>query len=55
MRSRGLVSSMYRAARTANTVSAIASGNPRRMGRRAGNIIVGRSLARAGFWRMLFG
>jgi hypothetical protein len=54
MRSRGLVSSLYRAARTANTISAIASGNPGRMSRRAGNIIIGRSLARAGFWRALW-
>jgi hypothetical protein len=34
MRSRGLVSSMYRAARLANDVSALASGNPNRIARR---------------------
>jgi hypothetical protein len=54
MRSRGLVSTLYRAARTANTISALSSGNPRRMSRRASNIIIGRSLARAGVWRSLW-
>jgi len=54
MRSRGLVSSLYRVARTANTISAMSSGNPGRMGRRASNIIIGRSLARAGVWRALW-
>jgi hypothetical protein len=46
---------MYRAARIANDVSAIASGNPHRIARRARNRIVGRALARAGVWRMLWG
>ena len=46
---------MYRAARMANDVSAIASGNPQRVARRARNRIVGRALARAGVWRMLWG
>lgn len=54
MRSRGLVSSLYRVARTANTVSALTSGNPSRMSRRAGNIILGRALGRAGLWRGLW-
>ena len=54
MRSRGLVSSLYKVARTANTMSAVASGNPRRMSRRASNVIIGRSLARAGVWKALW-
>ena len=54
MRRRGLVSSMYRAARIANDVSVLASGNPRRITRRAKNRIVGRALARAGVWRALW-
>jgi hypothetical protein len=55
MRSRGLVSKMYRAARVANDVSVLASGNPNRITRRARNRIVGRALARGGFWRLLWG
>lgn len=55
MRRRGLVSDMYRAARVANDVSVLASGNPHRMARRARNKIVGRALARGGLWRMLWG
>ena len=55
MRSRGLVSNLYRSARLANDVSVLASGNPHRIARRARNKIVGRALARGGFWRMLWG
>lgn len=54
MRRRGLVSSLYRAARIANNVSALTSGNPRRMARRTRNVIVGRALGRAGLWRALW-
>jgi len=55
MRHRSLVSNMYRAARIANDVSVLASGDPHRIARRAKNKILGRALARAGLWRMLFG
>ncbi|HVA85945.1 MAG TPA: hypothetical protein VNF73_06455 [Candidatus Saccharimonadales bacterium] len=55
MRRRGLVSNLYRAARLANDVSVLTSGNPHRMARRAKNKIVGRAMARAGVWRMLWG
>jgi hypothetical protein len=55
VRRRGLVSNLYRTARLANDVSVIASGNPHRIARRAKNKIVGRALARGGFWRMLWG
>lgn len=46
---------MYRAARVANDISALASGNPHRITRRARNRIVGRALGRAGVWRLLWG
>ncbi len=55
MRRRGFVSELYRAARMANNVSTLASGNPHRIARRARNRIVGRALGRAGVWRMLWG
>ena len=54
MRRRGLVSQLYRTARLANDVSAITSGNPDRIARRAKNKIVGRAIARAGLWRLLW-
>lgn len=50
-----LTRDLYRAARLSATISAVASGNPRRIRRRGRNIIVGRALARAGFWRWLYG
>ncbi len=54
MRHRSFVSQMYRAARLANDISTLASGNPRRISRRAKNKIVGRALARGGIWRALW-
>jgi len=45
---------MYAAARLANDVSTLASGDPRRIARRARNKIVGRALGRAGLWRVLW-
>lgn len=54
MRRRSFVSQMYAAARLANDVSTLASGNPRRIARRAKNRILGRALGRAGLWRMLW-
>jgi hypothetical protein len=54
VRRRGLVSDLYRAARIANDVSALASGNPSRITRRAKNVILGRALGRAGVWRALW-
>ena len=54
MRRRCLVSQMYAAARLANDVSTLASGDPRRIARRARNKIVGRALGRAGLWRLLW-
>jgi hypothetical protein len=54
MRRRGLVSGLYSAARMANDLSVLASGNPTRIARRAKNKILGRALGRAGLWRMLW-
>jgi hypothetical protein len=45
---------MYAAARLANDVSTLASGDPRRIARRAKNKIVGRAPGRAGLWRLLW-
>jgi hypothetical protein len=46
--------SLYRAARVSNNVSTLASGNPKRIARRSKNVIVGRSLGKAGVWRWLW-
>jgi hypothetical protein len=54
VRRRGLVSQLYAAARLANDVSTLASGNPHRIVRRARNKIIGRALGRAGLWRLLW-
>lgn len=51
-RKRSLTSQLYRAARVSNNVSSLSS--PKRAGRRAKNVAVGRALGRAGFWRSLW-
>ncbi len=53
-RRRSLTSQLYRATRISNDISAVASGNPRRVARRTRNVIVGRSVGRAGIWRRLW-
>jgi hypothetical protein len=53
-RRRSLTSQLYRAARLSNNLSALASGNPRRVARRAKNVLVGRALGMAGVWRRLW-
>jgi hypothetical protein len=45
----------YRAARTIRDVQVLASGNPKRIIHRVRNKVVGRALARVGFWRWLWG
>jgi hypothetical protein len=51
---RSLSSSLFRAARVADDLEAAGTGNPRRMARRAKNVIVGRAFGRAGVWRRLW-
>jgi hypothetical protein len=46
---------LYSLARVANTLSALLSGDPKRMETRAKNIVVGRTLARGGVWNALWG
>lgn len=53
-RRKSLSSQLFRAARIADDVEAAASGNPKRMERRAKNIAVGRALGKAGVWRRLW-
>lgn len=50
MARRNIVSFLYRLARTANDINALASGNPRRIARRARNKILGRALGRVYRW-----
>lgn len=47
-----LTRNLYRLARISNNVNAFTS--PKRAPRRAKNIVVGKALARAGFWRSLW-
>ena len=42
----GIVSSLYRIARIANDVSVLASGNPKRIGKRIVNKAIGRSVGK---------
>lgn len=53
-RRRSFTSQLYRAARLSNNISAVASGKPRRVVRRAKNVAVGRALGKAGFWGRLW-
>lgn len=48
-------STLYTAARRLGDMQALASGDPRRIARRASNVLVGRTLARSGMWRLLWG
>jgi hypothetical protein len=45
---------LYRAARAANDVEAVTSGDPKRVERRLRNKLVGRLLGKAGIWRRLW-
>jgi hypothetical protein len=49
-----LTNRLFKLARLSATLSAVTSGSPKRIARRAKNIMVGRALARLGFWRRLF-
>jgi hypothetical protein len=49
-----LRSSLYRYARLIGDGEALASGDPKRIERRAKNKLLGRVLGRSGFWRTLW-
>jgi len=51
---RSLRSNLYRSARILGDMQAVASGNPKRIERRAKNKLIGRALGRSGFWRFLW-
>lgn len=49
-----LTTTLFKAARLSATAKALSSGDPKKIGRRAKNIAVGRILARAGAWGRLW-
>jgi hypothetical protein len=49
-----LTSWLFKAARLSADLDALASGDPKRMGRRGKNKLVGRSLGRVGLWCWLW-
>jgi hypothetical protein len=49
-----LRSSLYRSARLLGDAQVLASGNRKRITRRAKNKFLGRALGRSGFWRFLW-
>lgn len=51
MARKSLASQLFRLARSVDDVQLLASGNPRRIARRARNKLAGRALGRAGVWR----
>jgi hypothetical protein len=53
-RRRSLSGRLFRLARSVDDIEALASGNPKRIARRAKNKLLGRALGRGGFWRWLW-
>lgn len=51
----GLTSTLFRLARLSADAKAVASGKPKKVGRRAKNKALGRLMAKGGVWRKLFG
>jgi hypothetical protein len=49
-----LRSNLYRSARVLGDMQAVASGNPKRIERRAKNKLIGRALGRSGVWDRLW-
>jgi hypothetical protein len=50
----GLVSMLFRLARLSADAKVVISGDPKRVGRRAKNKLIARTLGRAGLWRWLW-
>ena len=48
------VNLLFRPARLSADAKAVGSGDPKRVGRRAKNKLLGRALGRAGLWRRLW-
>jgi hypothetical protein len=49
-----VTSMLFEAARLSATAGALSSGRPDRIARRASNIVIGRALAKAGFWKAVW-
>jgi hypothetical protein len=49
-----IVSFLFRIARLSADMKAVSSGDPKRIGRRAKNKLLGRALGRGGLWRRLW-
>ena len=45
---------LFRAARVSRDLEVVSGGKPRRVARRVKDRVVGRALAKAGFWRWLW-
>jgi hypothetical protein len=54
-RRKSLSGKLFSAARVTDDLEAFGSGEPSKMARRTKNVAVGRSAARGGVWRRLFG
>jgi hypothetical protein len=55
MKAKNIDSYLYKGSRTARDIEILLSGNPYRIIRRIKNKIIGRVLARIGFWKLLWG
>jgi hypothetical protein len=53
-RRRSFSSQLFRAARVVDDLEAVGSGKPKRIGRRAKNVALGRAMRKAGVWRRLW-
>jgi hypothetical protein len=53
-RRKSLSSQFFKAARITDDIEAAASGNPKRIERRAKNVTLGRTFRKAGVWRRLW-
>ena len=49
-----ITSFLFRLARLSADAKAVSSGDPKRIGRRAKNKLIGRALGRGGVWRRLW-